>query len=295
MGDSNTWEGILKAPLQSRSKLADATVIFAGLAVSGRTSLLDTFCPKMDEEEEEGNDDEKRKDYPKIKPLSFNYFNAAADLDDPADSTAYPVLWVDDADATARVNVWSIDERVTKSNLKLMIEISKVSQAASKYLMAIAVDLSDSPAECIKNLRAWIRKLSKEAESLMTSEDVAAYVRSAKGLKGRVTGSDSSVEQSTLLPFQKLFKIPLVVVATKSDVIRTDDAIAAKAAKDLQGKLRSICLEVGATLVYTSAVDKDSMVNCGTLQRYLLHRLYHDTVPYKNLALHVTTLFDGLL
>jgi hypothetical protein len=58
-----------------------------------------------------------------------------------------------------------------------------------------------------------------------------------------------------------------------------------KQARELQGRLRSICLEVGAALVFTSAGAKDQ-TNCAALKKYLLHRLYPEQVSTE-LALEV--------
>lgn len=268
------WDSILKSSSLKVKKLPDSTMIVCGLEKSGKTSLLDTFCPNFEQEEEEG--DLPSKKFKIIKPLSFKYFNVSSEFEDSDESK---ITMTDDADAMGRVNVWMIDQHVMSSSLKMIWDIaSSSSAAADKYLFVIVLDLNEPPPEVVKNLRAWIKRLDVEAVKLNVASDNDIYVRSAKILKGAVRGT-TPIDPTPLAPFQRLFKAPLVVVGHKSDVIRTDDAIAAKAAKELQGKLRAICLESGAALIYTSSLEVENLINCGTLQRYCSHRLYPEAIP----------------
>lgn len=270
MAEPNLWEGILQAATL-KSKLVDSTVLVAGLTGCGKAELFETFCPKMDADDEPEEDEIK---FDHIKPITFNYFNATTDVEDGKESA---VLVVDDSEALARVNVWSIDNKVTHNDMKMIFNIASSNSTSNKYTFVIVVDLNDPPIEVTKNVRSWIRRLQPEAEMLSLASETSQYVRTAKSLRGSINSS-GGVEVVGLLPFQKLFPVPLVVVATKSDGIRTDDAVAAKAAKELQGRLRAICLQVGAALVYTAAADNETLINCGTLQKYLLHRLYPEAV-----------------
>jgi hypothetical protein len=67
------------------------------------------------------------------------------------------------------------------------------------------------------------------------------------------------------------FVIPVIVVACKSDLLISNDIIANKKSKEIQGKLRYICLEIGASLIYSSSSND---VNCSKLKKYLLYSLY---------------------
>ena len=273
-GSTGIWDSILKSSTLKVKKLPDSTMVVCGLEKSGKTCLLDTFCPNFVEEEDDEDLPSKR--FKILKPLSFKYFNITSEFEDSDESK---ISMTDDADAMGRVNVWTIDQHVMRSSLKMIWETASTSSAApDKYLFVIVLDLNDSPQDCVKNLRAWIKRLDSEAIKLNVASDNDIYVRSAKILKGAVRGS-TPIDPSPLAPFQRLFKAPLVVVGHKSDVIRSDDAVAAKAAKDLQGKLRAICLEVGAALIYTSSLEVENLINCGTLQRYCSHRLYPEAIP----------------
>lgn len=272
-GPRGIWDSILKSSSHKVKKLPDATMIVCGMEKVGKTSLLDTFCPNIEEDEEE--EELPSKKFKILKPIAFKYFNVTSDFEDSDESK---IVMTDDADAMARVNIWTIDQHVMSRSLKMISDIAASTAAQEKYLFAIVLDLNDAPQECIKNLRAWIRRLEKEAAELNVASDNDIYIRSVKILKGAVRGSDP-IEPVPLAPFQRLFKAPLVVIGHKSDVIRSDDAVAAKAAKELQGKLRAICLEVGAALIYTSSLEVENLINCGTLQRYCSHRLYPESIP----------------
>ena len=65
----------------------------------------------------------------------------------------------------------------------------------------------------------------------------------------------------------------LCAVVCKAEFIQSGDLGTMKSFKSLQGSLRSICLEYGAALIYTS-VNAD--LNCVKLQKYILHALYKD-------------------
>jgi hypothetical protein len=72
------------------------------------------------------------------------------------------------------------------------------------------------------------------------------------------------------------FGMPIVVVPCKSDSILPDDGPSLKRARDLQVQMRSICVDIGAALCFTSATEE---TNCALLRKYLTHRLCPEGVP----------------
>jgi chlorite dismutase len=110
--------------------------------------------------------------------------------------------------------------------------------------------------------------------------------RSTKGAATAAPAENEGAEESSEDAFRsEYFGVPIIVVGTKADTLIADTAPSMKQARELQGRLRSICLEVGAALVFTSAGAKDQ-TNCAALKKYLLHRLYPEQVSAE-LALEV--------
>lgn len=74
---------------------------------------------------------------------------------------------------------------------------------------------------------------------------------------------------------KKYFGMPIVVVGCKSDLIAMDDAESVRSSRELQAKIRAMCLEVGAALVFSSTyID----TNLPTMKKYIEHRLYPENL-----------------
>jgi hypothetical protein len=164
----------------------------------------------------------------------------------------------------------------------------------------ICVDLSQ-PWSIADSLKLWVTAISDEVETLLKSIDAVdnrggmqlrakllEKVRKAKWVEPAVAagGDGEGVPASPAkagvdrvagdsMPDEGYAGIPLIVVACKSDEI---DSWHTKTYGDLEdghidyvkAHLRQACLDVGATLVYTSAKFG---TNVETLRSYVLHRL----------------------
>lgn len=83
------------------------------------------------------------------------------------------------------------------------------------------------------------------------------------------------------------FSLPIVVVGSKCDSVDVSDGLSMRRAREVQGQLRSICLDIGAALVYCSSVTE---MNCSQLKKYVSHRLYPEDIPVEGgLQIEVVT------
>lgn len=81
----------------------------------------------------------------------------------------------------------------------------------------------------------------------------------------------------------KFYGLPLIVVGCKSDLISMEDAASIREARELQGHLRALCLEVGAALIYTTTEadlnpEAEKLCNMLRLKKYIEHRLYPENL-----------------
>ena len=65
---------------------------------------------------------------------------------------------------------------------------------------------------------------------------------------------------------------PIAIVVCKSDLIRIEDAISLRKAKEFQGLLREICMGITASLLYTSSAAD---INCTRLRSFIVYSLNH--------------------
>jgi len=93
----------------------------------------------------------------------------------------------------------------------------------------IGVDQS-KPDQCVHSLREWIVNIKTKLDSSSKSSSK----KDSRAL------SEMSEEAAVAVPF---FSIPVVVVVCNSEMFQPGDLIQMKRAKEIQGELRSICLE----------------------------------------------------
>lgn len=176
----------------------------------------------------------------------------------------------------------------------------------------ISLDLSQ-PETCITALNYWLEKVHRcvvehhrrlaPLESTSQKNALVRYLKHARSTKGSIAAAtaeeEEEVEEPPTASAEELFRAdcfgaPVVVVGTKADTILADTSTAMKQARELQGRLRSICLEIGAALVYTSAASKDQP-NCAALKKYLMHRLYPEQISAElAMEVHIGSFVDGL-
>lgn len=174
-------------------------------------------------------------------------------------------------------------------------------------MFVIVLDLSQ-PDTCVPTLVDWLQRVhaytrryhdsTAPAQSAASKQALLQYVKTARIKKGKAAKDAEEAEpalealSSEDLFIQDHFALPILVVGNKADTVVADTSAAMKQARELQGRVRSICLEVGAALVYTSSTTAASTGagnNTAVLKSYVMHRLYPDQISME-LSLEVRAL-----
>jgi len=199
----------------------------------------------------------------------------------------------DDDEILTRINVWQLEgEKEHDSLLKFALNGENI----HKSVCIITLDFSQ-PWNLADELQQWIALLSNHIKSLNlpsstkdncrreVNQKFYSYKEPEPGKKmgKKIVGSrkiESSVEDLPTQDNETLAEnlgIPILVVCCKSDSIPTlmrnynfteDDF------EYIQQHLRRICLRYGASLIYTSAREKNSP-NCELVREYVEHLLFH--------------------
>lgn len=161
----------------------------------------------------------------------------------------------------------------------------------------IVLDLSQ-PDTCLPTLQEWLARVGsftkKFLESLPTEEvshlkkSHGSYLRNArtnKGIASKTENENDETEEEDDIFMAEFFSLPILVIGNKADTISVDSSTAMKRTRELQGRIRSFCLDVGASLLFTSTTTSNT-TNTTTstgnksneLKKYLLHRLYPDQI-----------------
>jgi hypothetical protein len=124
------------------------------------------------------------------------------------------------------------------------------------------------------------------------------YITKARSLKGEKLSLESTSDLSPTTSNNKTnnqisaeyefaanhFPVPIVVVIWQTNpeavsLTSPGDYLTLKASKELQGKLRLLCLEVQGTLMNNNIPMEQST---HLLRRYLIHRLYPEWIAFEN-------------
>ena len=146
-------------------------------------------------------------------------------------------------------------------------------------LFLIGLDISTSEDECIQSLEYWLRRiivfsneyLEANGRSNIDKNNLSQYVSNIKNNK--IISSEVIASELSSSSVKVNTGFPIIVTCCKSDLI---DVSSLKNVKEFQGRLRSICLQFGASLIYTSTTDK--LTNISLLRKYIFHRLYPEVV-----------------
>lgn len=150
-----------------------------------------------------------------------------------------------DSSSTSRVNFWGISNATFGGCIETVVR----PRIGDRIVYLIGVDASHSES-CVESLKRWLVVVRQCANQLGTGEQ-----------KGAV-------------PWTDLGKVvPVIIAVTKSDLVKIDDAMSMKRAKEMQGQLREIGLVVGASVVYISTTNDTNIVG---LKKHILNRLYPD-------------------
>ena len=186
-------------------------------------------------------------------------------------------------------------------------------------IIMITLDLSD-PDQCIVMLKTWLLKVhaflkdrheqSKSNEASVSvdssgdkesnSRQLVTYLKHIRLHKGDMRSVfntqtalsspsvDSDVISDELRFILDHFNIPIIVIGCHSEHIMLDSNASIRKHRELQGSLRSICMDIGAALIYTGSppihptLQSTAIANSNgnnVLRRYIVHRLYPELVP----------------
>lgn len=201
-------------------------------------------------------------------------------------------------------------------------------------IIMITLDLSD-PDQCIVMLKTWLLKIhaflkdrheqSKSNEASVTvdtsgdkesnSRQLVTYLKHIRLHKGDMRSvystqtilSPSALEGDVISEELRFildhFNIPIIVIGCHSEHIMLDSNASIRKHRELQGSIRSICMDIGASLIYTgspsihptlhSTVIANSNNNV-LLRRYIVHRLYPELVPME-LSIDVSNISSCLM
>ncbi|XP_038144875.1 cytoplasmic dynein 1 light intermediate chain 1 isoform X2 [Cyprinodon tularosa] len=254
----NLWSTILsEVSTHSRSKLPSGkNVLVMGEVGSGKTTLVAKL--------------QGIEDYMKGRGLEYLYFS----------------VHDDDIDDYTRCNAWVLDGDLYHKGLQgVAVPVSSIEDT----LLLITVDMS-RPWNALDSLQKWaavarehIDKLRVAPEKLRELEhkivkQFQEYTEPGSGEDG-TPQRRSDEEEGVLLPLgdntlTHNLGIPVVVVCTKCDAISTlekEHDYRDEHLDFIQSHIRHICLQYGASLLYTSVKE---MKNLDILYKYLVHRLY---------------------
>ncbi len=251
------WSSILESS-SKRSELletSNATIVLFGKQGSGKSSLLNALCAK---DETANNRSVTRLENSSNALLLYDRFDID---DDEKMSTSSTKI--------QRVHVWSANNAIFDK----CYEVYSNTIQDGKVMYAVQLDMSlalTDTDELLLTVRKWLLDIQTHCNKLGFTHDSEA------------SNSSSPKRQSTKVP---TFNVPIIVIAGKCDTI--NGGASAEAAdvsvetlrrhQELQGQLRSLCLEVGAALIYTATQGDKSKRNISTLKYYIAQKFFPDT------------------
>jgi hypothetical protein len=159
-------------------------------------------------------------------------------------------------------------------------------------MYVIALDLT-SPDEALNSLKKWLQLISGHLLSYYQSlgeVELAAqrkrhlhYLATARVQKPVDSVADEGdidgiVNAAALVNFQLTrdhFFVPVVVVGCRTELLNVSDTVTMRSLRELQARLRFICLEVGAALLFSS---QEWSRTSSVLRDYVVHRLFHEKI-----------------
>lgn len=138
------------------------------------------------------------------------------------------------SNSNLQVNLWTISNDHIYNKLH---DIIKTSWNTGSIAYIIAIDLSKEE-ECILSLKKWL------------------YI----------------INSSTIASSNSNCNTAIIVVGCKADLLNMEGIARVQKAKEMQGKIRAICLHYKCALVYTSAASTDSS-GCNLLKSYMARQV----------------------
>ena len=255
------WHSLLRESSKVK-RIPQASCVVIGDVGIGKSKLVDSICSSNNKHVNVSNDNIK------TEIVSYNYL----------DFEEY------ESDTAARIHLWTIGLQTFDKAFELLVNPKKTERLA----IIIALDLTKD--DVVDTLTYWLRK-SKTYCQIFHSELIkdtsdqlksfqAYYIQNIKSSKGTALQQpeDASINSDN----NNDFGLPIIVVGCKADSLKLDDVTSSRKAKEIQSQLRAICLQANSALIYTSAIKN---VNCQKLGKYIMHRLYHDIIPFNDLGI----------
>eukprot|EP01039_Chlorochromonas_danica_P007059 gene7059-7807_t len=256
MSQDNLWLKLLNQT-SKRSSTLESTCIVVGDRDVGKTCFVDALAQQPHS---------PSTDQPSLDLINYNF----VDLEDS--SIGVP----------SKINLWQVDQRTLSFADDLLQHLMN-----DPVMLVIVLDVNQGE-EAVASLKKWLGLLApliaKHYNHL--SSDAAEkkkkqflhYLLTARVSKGSLL--DSTYEEGELSGRTRYevaldhFALPILVVGCKVDLVDTNNIVAMKSLRELQGYLRFLCLEAGATLAFTSSTSSsDGESSISHLRRYILHRL----------------------
>lgn len=274
--EDSLWLRLLRES-SSRTAAPEATCLVVGDDIADKKTLLSALAPPA------FNLDTFHSPLEKIELITNLYF----EIDDNG------------LEAPAKINMWGFDSKVFPHAVEL-VKPAVAPASPSKLAFIITLDLTKDEQVLCDSLKFWLRQLSEfsaKYHDLLPAEQSKAqkqllskYLSSVRMLKGEklskpeetddklnnkdTTAANLSSESRFEFAVEKL-SVPVLVVGLRSDMLNFNDITTLKSMKELQGKLRLLCLEAGASLSFTNAATEELS---NGVRRYLLHRLFPESV-----------------
>ncbi|KAL4490863.1 hypothetical protein ABPG72_008599 [Tetrahymena utriculariae] len=293
----NLWNNILNETGQ-KNKYQNKQVLVLGTRGTGKRTLIDslheisqTIYPKIRSNEMQSG---KLRIAGSVSALDYVYLNVK-NLDDQ------------DEDTMAKLGVYIIDEETQNQLLPIVLKQNTVKDT----LITIMLDLSE-PWTFMEQLDKWIEMITNHFQSLQISLEILDQMRAKVEKQFRdykepvlssdgklVNKSDSQISPEEELELTKLkssvplpegsltsnLGIPIVIVANKSDLIAQNND---QQSQIILYYLRKYCLQYGASLIFTSSKNLESLQ---IYYDYMLHTLYGFTNKNKSEIYTIESIF----
>lgn len=261
--EEDIWGQILKGATRKNAEttMESRSVVVLGDRNSGKSSLLAR------------THNEDITDINKGVALTYTFLDVQED---------------ENEDPVGRIDFWQLEGEPAHSDL-LRFALNEATVATA--LALIVLDFSQ-PWALAATLRKWLTILAEQVRGATSSsksmeDQVRLYGQTYKdptpdaaNSKKKKKKATTTTEDPTLLPpldsavLTTNLGIPIVVVCTKCDSVaqlEKDFDYSEGIFEYIQTYLRKICLNYGATLIYTSARKE---TNCALLVDYIEHRLF---------------------
>lgn len=150
----------------------------------------------------------------------------------------------------------------------------------------ICLDAAAEADECMKSLQinlasilAYVESLPSDISSQLQVSN-RSYVSSARRLVSNSVSEDQATDDHSdgvsTLTYNLCFPV-LVVGVLPLETFRTDDLGISRNMRNLQGRLRQVCVQTGSALAFSPTTHDPT---ASRMKKYLLHRLYPELIPF---------------